>query len=88
VSDFGEIRTVKTRKDRRCEWCGEDIPKGSTVTYFGGMWDGDWQSWHMHPECHKSADLYDFIDGFTPFENKRGRDDAKGSSVSTERAGT
>jgi hypothetical protein len=79
VSDFGEIRIVKTRKDRRCEWCGEDIPKGSTVPYFGGMWDGDWQSWHMHPECREAStlDRSYMEDGFSPYEHARGSQESK-----------
>jgi hypothetical protein len=74
VGDFGEMRSVKTRRDCRCEWCGEDIPKGSDAQYFGGRWQDEWQNWHIHPECYKASILERTYmeDGFSPYEHERG----------------
>jgi hypothetical protein len=71
MSDFGEGKTVKCRKDHRCEWCGEKIPAGDQAFYYAGLWDGDWQSWYMHPECEIYSYKCDAQDGFEPFSNER-----------------
>lgn len=72
MSDFGEMKTVKVRKDCKCSWCGELILKGQSVSRFKGNWQGDWQNWKMHDEC---LDYYtkedDMDEGFTPFHNER-----------------
>ena len=72
MSDFGEGKVVKVRKDCRCHWCGEGIAKGKEAFWFKGRWNGDWQDWRMHPECeaaYREDDSYD--EGFTPFDNPR-----------------
>jgi hypothetical protein len=71
-SDFGEGKTVKTRKPHRCAWCYEKIEVGEDAYRYKGMFEGDWQNWHMHPECIKafrqSGEEY-----FLPGENERPR---------------
>jgi hypothetical protein len=72
MSDFGRSSHPKARKDHRCEWCGQSIPRGEVHYLFVGVWEGEWQNWRMHEECSKYANLNnEFIDGFTPFENER-----------------
>jgi hypothetical protein len=70
MSDFGEGKTLKTRKSHRCEWCYERIVAGETCYRYKGMYDGDWQNWYMHPECYEdfrnSGD-----DEFTPGSAER-----------------
>lgn len=72
MSDFGEMRWPIGRKDHRCEWCGETIPKATKHAQFCGVWDGEWQNWRMHSECCEDAsESKALADGFTPYENER-----------------
>lgn len=72
MTDFANHRYPKARKDHRCEWCGETIPKGETHFQFTGVWKGDWQNWRMHKECEEYSYLNDEMqDGFSPYENER-----------------
>ena len=72
MSDFYNTTTPTGRKDYRCEWCGQGIPKGEKHVHFVGIWEGEWQNWRMHNECHASASTNDELsDGFSPFENER-----------------
>ena len=45
----------KSRKCRRCDWCGEAIEIGQP--YDSYMWAayGDTSRIRMHPECHRAA---------------------------------
>lgn len=72
MSDFYNTTTPRGRKDYRCEWCGEPIPKGEKHYHYVGVWEGDWQNWRMHSECHTDAnDSEELQDGFTPYEHER-----------------
>lgn len=73
MSDFGRHIHPTARKDHRCEWCGETIPKGENHTQYRGMWEGEWQNWRMHDECYDACDARDFEDGFTPYCGERPR---------------
>lgn len=44
MGDFGEGFWVKGRKDHRCEWCGQNIPKGEEHYNYRGMWESEWQN--------------------------------------------
>lgn len=66
MSDFGEIKHPVARKSYRCEWCFAPIPKGEQHAHFAGVWEGDWQNWRMHSECHEAASEGEIQDGFTP----------------------
>lgn len=78
MGDFIDIATVKVRKDHKCKWCGEPIPKGTQASYTSGMWQGDWQNRHMHLECEDAysaairRDPYWAEEGFDPYMFKRG----------------
>lgn len=72
MSDFGRDTRPVARKDYRCEWCGQQIPKGEKHYHYVGVWEGDWQNWRMHSECFELASANgDMREGFTPFENER-----------------
>jgi len=75
MSDFGTGSHHRGRKEHRCEWCGETIPKGDLFYHFVGMWEGEFQNWRMHEECHEAYSMLpgiDIQDGFTPYSYKRG----------------
>lgn len=74
MSDFANFTWPIGRKDYRCEWCGQIIPKGEKHLHFAGIWEGDWQNWRMHSECHEGMQLEDpYNDGWTPAEHERPR---------------
>ena len=66
-----ENKEVACRKDHYCIWCGEIISKGETARHYKGVFEGDLQDWHMHPECYKDAED-ELESGFTPYANERG----------------
>jgi hypothetical protein len=60
------------RKDYRCEWCGQNIPKGEKHYHYVGIWEGDFQNWRMHVECQDDCQRNGGAqDGFTPYEAER-----------------
>lgn len=67
------------RKDHRCIWCGENIPKGSKYVAERSVFDGEMQNHHWHVECiadcRRSNDE-EYEDEFTPFENERPKESA------------
>ena len=71
VSDFGAGKWVIGTKEHRCEWCGQSIHKGEKHYQYKGVWDGEWQNWRMHEECHDDYDRNYDPDGFSPFSNER-----------------
>lgn len=72
-TDFNSNTAPVARKVHRCEWCGEPIPIGEKHVKFSGKWEGDFQSWRMHPECYEAAGQDDEIsEGFSPYEHERG----------------
>jgi hypothetical protein len=72
MSDFGEHRRPIGRKNHRCEWCGEGIPKGERHVHYSGRWANTWQDWRMHNECFEYSDQHDALaEGFEPFANER-----------------
>lgn len=64
--DFGgPIRRV-ARKAYRCEACHEEIEAKTLHVNYKGQWQGEWQNWRMHEECHASLEPDDLEDGFIP----------------------
>lgn len=55
MDDF--IRTVEpvAKKQHRCEWCHEPIVAGERYYRFVGKWEGDFQNWAMHTNCHEAC---------------------------------
>lgn len=45
----------KARKDHRCIWCGQAIPKGTKYVSERSVYDGDMQNHHWHFECWSDA---------------------------------
>ncbi len=73
-----ESRIVKTRKPHRCEWDGEVIEVGASAHYYSGIFEGDFQSYWMHPECWDAFLEYGSDYGgscweFEPFAHERGK---------------
>lgn len=50
------ILTPVARRDYRCIYCGQCIPKGEKHSKASGAWEGDFQDWRMHNECLKQHD--------------------------------
>lgn len=68
-------KEVKTRKVHRCEWCNEGIEIGEQAHARTYLFDGDFCSGHLHPECWDAmdrSDTTDLEDGWTPGDFKRG----------------
>src|ERR1035437_6389755 len=84
MSDFINTTTPYGRKDYHCEWCGEKIPKGERHVHFVGIWEGDWQNWRMHDECHESPKQSDELsDGWEPYQHERPRKEDSCCSAKT-----
>lgn len=71
-TDFGDNTFPTARKTYRCEWCGELIKVGERHVKFSGKWEGEFQNWRMHSECHSATSKDDLSEGFTPYEHDRG----------------
>lgn len=72
MTDFGNVSYPVGRKDYRCEWCGQWIPTGEKHAHFVCKWEGDFQNWRMHLECHDDAnESGELTDGFMPYEHER-----------------
>lgn len=72
---LSETRIKKTRKLRRCEWCGEIISVGSSCYKVAAIHEDGFGAGHYHEECHdgwKRTDWrkYEFFDFG---ENDRGK---------------
>lgn len=62
------------RKDHKCIWCGQAIPKGTEYIAERSVFDGEMQNHHWHPECLEDCKLayageseWEFI----PYDNER-----------------
>lgn len=73
-----EIKIVKTRKQHRCAACGYIIPKNFKAECNKGLWEGEFQYYHLCEICiaffEKYRDKLDLIDGFTDDELQNGLD--------------
>lgn len=43
---------VRPVKARQCQWCWESIPAKEPCTYVTQIYEGDFQSFYIHPECN------------------------------------
>ena len=72
MSDFYNTTFPKAQRCYTCEWCGETIQVLEKHVHFVGTWEGEWQNWRMHDECHEAAaDSDEMQDGFSPYEHER-----------------
>jgi len=56
MSFYSHKWVKSTRKAKRCTWCNQWIPIGSTAWHFAGIHDDEFCSGKMHPECAAAAD--------------------------------
>lgn len=69
-------KEVTVRKARRCGWCSERIDKGQKARYRTYVFDGEFTSDHMHPECYDAMgqSRNDVIcEGWMPGDFERGQ---------------
>ena len=72
MSDLNRTENPVGRKDYRCEWCGQQIPKGERHAHYIGIWGGEWQDWRMHQECYEDACMdSDLDEGFMAYDHDR-----------------
>ena len=74
---YREIKNidVRVRKSHRCAWCAETIYKGETARSRAYVFDGDFTSDYMHPECYQAmmaSPTEAYCDGFMPGDFERG----------------
>jgi hypothetical protein len=75
MSFYSSYVVKKTRRDHRCEWCGERILTGSSARRAAGVYDGFWHG-VFHRECYYASQNMEFAeDGWMPHEYARGRTD-------------
>ena len=68
---LSETRPI-ARKDHRCIWCGEKIPKGEQYVAERSVFDGDMQNHHWHQECLEDVhENNDTAWEFMPYSNER-----------------
>ena len=67
-------KTVVTRKSHVCAWCGEDIEPFQSARYRSYVFEGDFNSDYMHPECYYAMNRSDYFEdeGFDPWTYSRG----------------
>ena len=64
-----------TRKDHKCEWCATKIEAGSSASHRTYIWEGDFHSEYMHPECKRAmahAPHEEIMEGWCPGDYPRG----------------
>ena len=75
IDDSG--RSVKCRKDHRCEWCNELIHKGENAIIRVYKWDGVLNNERQHFDCYEamneSIDECYLDEGFRQGEQARGK---------------
>lgn len=63
------------RKDHKCTWCAEAIPKGEKHVARSYKFEGDFNSDRLHNECSEAMELVDwhyYDGGFEGGRYKRG----------------
>jgi hypothetical protein len=72
---YSSYKVKKTRRDHKCEWCGERILMGSPAQRASGLFEDFW-SGVFHCECYHASQHAEFVDeGWMPHEQARGRTD-------------
>lgn len=68
-------REVTSRKNHRCGWCSESITKGDRARYRVYVFDGEFTSDYMHPECYEAMNgsaREVICEGWVPGDFQRG----------------
>jgi hypothetical protein len=73
MSDFGEGRTVRARKESTCQWCHDPIQVGEYHFRFVGKWQGDFQDWRMHSDCEDAHQSETYEGEICEDTHQRGR---------------
>lgn len=55
----GKCSWIKTRKEHKCEFCGEIIQKGEEVHYTSGIYDHAFINYYMCKRCDDFIDTHD-----------------------------
>jgi hypothetical protein len=66
---------VKVRKQHMCGWCSEAISKGEAARARSYIFDGQFISDWMHPECFtamNNSNYRNICEGWTPGDFERG----------------
>lgn len=58
MSFHNSTHVKRTRRTRRCDWCGELIQKGDPSFVHDGIYDGDFYRGRYHPECNSAIDRW------------------------------
>jgi len=58
VSFYNEKAVKRTRRTRRCDWCGELIQMGDPSVVTAGVYEGDFCTGRYHPECSAAITRY------------------------------
>lgn len=58
MSFHNERHVKRTRTDRKCDWCWEDIKNGEPSVATSGTQDGDFYSCRYHPECNDAMNRF------------------------------
>ena len=53
---FERHEKFKAAKIHKCCWCWQDIVKGEKHYHQIGIFNGDWNDWRMHLDCHDVSD--------------------------------
>ena len=58
MSFHNERQVKRTRRNCRCDWCGECVEKGAPSVTTSGVFEGDFYKGRYHPECNEAATRY------------------------------
>lgn len=73
MSDFGDGRTVRARKEFTCQWCHDPIRVGERHFRFTGKWQGEFQDWRMHSDCEDAHQSETYEGEICENTHQRGR---------------
>ena len=73
---YREIKNVDVtvRKRHRCAWCAETIDARESARFRVYVFDGEFTSDWMHPECYQAmlaSPVEEYCDGFMPGDFER-----------------
>lgn len=72
--DFYNERKIKhTRKEHKCMGCLKKFPKGHSLYYGSGIFDGDFFAGYLCGPCNRELYNGDYRDGYSDGELRIGR---------------